>query len=175
MKKLNITQLRPNMILASDIIDDINSIVLLKSGTILTETLIVLLRERGITNVPILKEKTILQKKYYTTVNNVRQLFDITRNTQKIKVNDLQSIALKCFKDFICKPKSFVILKTLARKDDYTFQHSVNVGILSGLIAQWMEYSKQDTYEAVLAGLFHDIGKSQIPLSILNKPGKLSV
>jgi putative nucleotidyltransferase with HDIG domain len=174
MEKYDITQLRPNMVLAQDVIDEDKSIILLKSGTVLTEILIVLLRERGLTSIPILKKQTVLQKKYETSVNNVLKIFAETRHTKKIKVNDLQSVAVDCFKDFICKPHSFNILKTLASKDKYTFEHSVNVGILAGIIAQWLGFSKPDIHQAVLAGLFHDIGKSQIPLSILSKPGKLS-
>ncbi|MCE5284809.1 MAG: HD domain-containing protein [Pelosinus sp.] len=174
MKRYNIAELQPNMVLAQDVIDEDKSVVLLKSDTVLTETLIGLLRERGITSVPILNKQTVLQKKYQTSVNHVRQIFDEARHSNKLRVNDFQSIAQDCIKDFIYKPHSFSILKELATKDNYTFEHSVNVGILSGLIAHWMNFSKQDIHQAVLAGLFHDIGKAKIPLSILNKPGKLS-
>lgn len=174
MKKFNIAKIRPEMILAKDILDESNNVVLLKSGTVLTEVLIDLLRERGITFVHIMQEKNALCQNYHSKVKAFRSVFEEARYSQKIRVNELHAVALGCFRDFICRPHSFSILKKLATKDNYTFEHSINVGILAGLMAQWLGFSKKEIHEAVLAGLFHDIGKSQIPLSILNKPGKLT-
>jgi HD-GYP domain-containing protein (c-di-GMP phosphodiesterase class II) len=38
----------------------------------------------------------------------------------------------------------------------------------------WLHYSSGEINELILAGLLHDIGKTQIPMSILQKMGKLS-
>jgi len=57
--------------------------------------------------------------------------------------------------------------------DDYTFEHSVNVAVLSGVIGKWMGIQGQNLRDLIFAGLMHDIGKSQVPVAILNKPGKL--
>lgn len=64
-------------------------------------------------------------------------------------------------------------LVPLKEHDAYTFVHSVNVAFL--VLAQARSFGiKGDLLHAVgLAGLLHDIGKMDVPLSILNKPGKL--
>jgi HD-GYP domain-containing protein (c-di-GMP phosphodiesterase class II) len=49
----------------------------------------------------------------------------------------------------------------------------VNVAVLSGIIGKWMDIRGQDLRDLIFAGLMHDIGKSQTPVAILNKPGKL--
>ena len=63
------------------------------------------------------------------------------------------------------------ILKT---SDEYTFKHSVDVATISMIIAQNLNMSKQDIHNIGVAGLLHDMGKSRIPLEILNKPARLN-
>ncbi len=58
--------------------------------------------------------------------------------------------------------------------DEYTYYHSINVSMLSMLIGKWLRFDPDDIHMLVQAGLLHDIGKSRIPFSILNKPAKLN-
>ncbi|MHA0857795.1 HD-GYP domain-containing protein [Paenibacillus sp. CMAA1364] len=66
------------------------------------------------------------------------------------------------------------LLLVLDQEDDYTYQHSMQVGMLSYYIATWLGYSKKDAYTCGKAGYLHDIGKCRIPPEILNKAGKLT-
>lgn len=66
------------------------------------------------------------------------------------------------------------IKKIVINKEDYTFRHSINVAIVAGLTGKWLGLENKVLRELILAGILHDIGKTQIPLSILNKPGDLS-
>ncbi|MBZ4653070.1 MAG: hypothetical protein JG781_408 [Peptococcaceae bacterium] len=66
------------------------------------------------------------------------------------------------------------LLLQLQSQDEYTFQHTINIGILAMVIGKWMKYSEQESARLALAGTLHDIGKSKIPLHILNKPGPLT-
>ncbi|HWO55672.1 MAG TPA: HD-GYP domain-containing protein [Paenibacillus cookii] len=66
------------------------------------------------------------------------------------------------------------LMLCIDQNDDYTYHHSMQVGILSYYIASWLGFSKEEAYEAGRAGYLHDIGKCQIPGSLLNKPGKLT-
>lgn len=65
-------------------------------------------------------------------------------------------------------------LTTLRCYEEYTHNHSVNVCILSVLIASRLGYSKMQLGAMGVASLFHDIGKLHVPLEILNKPGSLT-
>jgi putative nucleotidyltransferase with HDIG domain len=66
-------------------------------------------------------------------------------------------------------------LSRIRSHNEYTFNHSLNVAILCGLIGKWLGYSGQVLKDLILAGLLHDIGKALTPLEILNKPGKLTM
>lgn len=57
---------------------------------------------------------------------------------------------------------------------DYSFTHAINVAILSGVIAKWMNLKEKEIRELVLAGLLHDLGKARIPRDLVLKSGKLS-
>lgn len=54
------------------------------------------------------------------------------------------------------------------------FEHSQQVAKISRLLAQLSGCSEEETEIIRQAALFHDIGKTAIPASILNKPGRLT-
>lgn len=82
----------------------------------------------------------------------------ITQNLMKA-INDNDAIA--------------VDINALKTCDEYTFKHSVDVATMSMVIAKQKKMSQKDIYNIGIAGLLHDMGKSKIPLSILNKPARL--
>ncbi|MCM1180151.1 MAG: HD-GYP domain-containing protein [Clostridium sp.] len=65
-------------------------------------------------------------------------------------------------------------ISTLKVSDEYTFKHSVDVASMSMIIAKRFGLDDKQVYQIGISGLLHDLGKSQIPNEILNKPGKLS-
>lgn len=66
------------------------------------------------------------------------------------------------------------ILASIEEKDHYTYSHSKRVRDLSLSIAREMQLSDSRLENLALAALFHDIGKIDVPSSILLKPGKLT-
>lgn len=65
-------------------------------------------------------------------------------------------------------------LSRLREADQYTYIHSVNVGVYSMLLAQWMELPFREVFGSAQAGLLHDIGKSLVDRSVLNKAERLT-
>ena len=65
-------------------------------------------------------------------------------------------------------------LTTLRCHDEYTHNHSVNVSLLSIALANRAGYPKVELADLGLAALFHDMGKSTIPMEVLNKPGEFT-
>jgi len=64
-------------------------------------------------------------------------------------------------------------LARLKSANDYTFMHSMAVSALMIALARTLEFDEKDIPIAGMAGLLHDMGKAEIPLSVLNKPGNL--
>lgn len=70
---------------------------------------------------------------------------------------------------------SLLLLLHEGSPDDYTYSHSLQVGMLSYYIAKWLDYSDEEAYLVSKAGYLSDIGKCKLPPHIVNKPGKLTV
>lgn len=68
----------------------------------------------------------------------------------------------------------FQALSTIRFYDDYTYAHSVNVAILAMCVGKRIGLSKRSLESLGICGLLHDLGKIEVPLDILNKPGKLT-
>lgn len=66
------------------------------------------------------------------------------------------------------------LLLLLDRDDNYTYNHSLQVGMLCYYIASWLGYTKAESYAISRAGYLIDIGKCRISPELLNKPGKLT-
>lgn len=58
------------------------------------------------------------------------------------------------------------LLATLKQKSEFTYMHSLRVGLLARRIARFMHLDEKALF---FAGIFHDLGKSLIPLSTLHK------
>ena len=67
-------------------------------------------------------------------------------------------------------------LSQITSHDYYTYTHSVNVGLLSVLLAKsvFKESVEQNMRELGAGFFLHDLGKCDVPASIINKPGKLT-
>ncbi len=69
---------------------------------------------------------------------------------------------------------ALTLLAQLKSRDEYTVQHSINVCILSLLLAKFMGLPDNELRELGVGALLHDIGKMHIPDEVLNKEGPLS-
>jgi putative nucleotidyltransferase with HDIG domain len=63
---------------------------------------------------------------------------------------------------------------TLKEYENLTYCHSVNVAILSLLLARQLALDEATTFVLVEAALLHDIGKTRVPLEVVKKPGALT-
>lgn len=68
----------------------------------------------------------------------------------------------------------FVCLSTIKDYDDYTYTHSVNVAVLSLCLGNRIGLPRNSLEHLGICGLFHDLGKVDVPREILTKPGQLT-
>jgi HD-GYP domain-containing protein (c-di-GMP phosphodiesterase class II) len=72
------------------------------------------------------------------------------------------------------EPSALLGLTMIKDYDHYTFNHCVNVGVLSMALGSALGLDEISVRDLGIAGQLHDIGKVMIPKNILNKPGKFS-
>jgi putative nucleotidyltransferase with HDIG domain len=69
---------------------------------------------------------------------------------------------------------AIMALTLIKNFDEYTYNHSVNVAVISLAMADALSLSPQEKAEVGVAGLLHDIGKTQLALDLIRKPGNLT-
>ena len=69
---------------------------------------------------------------------------------------------------------SFVHIHDLKSHDEYTYHHSLSVSLLSITTGQEMGLDDDQLLKLGRCAMLHDAGKQFIPLSIINKTGKLT-
>lgn len=87
--------------------------------------------------------------------------------SEAVAVVKLLSLAMHSERDVV------VPLLELKQVDQYTTTHSINVSMLSMGLAEFLNFASTDVRAIGEAALLHDVGKTRIPLEVLNKPGKL--
>lgn len=100
-------------------------------------------------------------------LNNLRlgQTFDTSVAKKAVK---------QCVNSIIANQEAMLWLGLLKDVDEYTARHSLNVGLLAIILGRAEGLSRVDLENVGLCGMLHDMGKSKIPLEILNKEGAFS-
>jgi putative nucleotidyltransferase with HDIG domain len=70
--------------------------------------------------------------------------------------------------------RSFQCLLRVCSHDYYTYTHSVNVFTYCVALAQHLGCPEEEVKRFGLGALLHDVGKSSLPLDVINSPGQLS-
>lgn len=104
----------------------------------------------------------------------VTSMFHEARMGQALDAGDALPIVEEITNSVMRNPGALISLARLKDKDDYTYMHSVAVCALMVSLARQLGLDGEQTRQAGLAGLLHDIGKMMIPPEILSKPGKLT-
>ena len=176
---------QPGMRLAKSIPSSTGYFSLLKCGEVLTDPLIARLREHGIDGVYVefagsedIEPFYVLEPKVRMEITNeFRELYRdyLTRPCVSYKaVEATRRIAESIVEQVLGRDDYLVDIMEIKSYDSYTYAHSLNVGILSILLASEMGITRNRLVDVGLCALMHDIGKVDIPIRIINKPGPVT-
>ncbi len=95
--------------------------------------------------------------------------------TEEELFKDARSLFDDVLKDIdSSKNDDIVNLLDIQAYDDYTYTHSLNVGVIGMIFARHLNYEDEQIKEIGLGGFLHDVGKVKVPNELINKTGKLS-
>ncbi|MFP4015918.1 MAG: HD-GYP domain-containing protein [Halanaerobiales bacterium] len=180
IKKVAIEELKPGMRTAKMIENQFGAI-LVTPGMILDDNLIDKLKRTGIYNIEIIdeteeefdKNQNKFTEQYKDSVENIKSMFSEVQENDKLNFSNIKKIANNSL--HMDTNRDIVTMLSLIRDvDEYTYTHSVNVGLLAMMFGRWAGLSNQKIKDLLFAGMLHDIGKSKIPEEILNKKGQLT-
>ena len=117
---------------------------------------------------------TFSEKLKNDAVNAARQLF-----SESMTPHELHSTSSELSHDITdtvlsAGANANICIQDLRVTDEYTYQHSVDVGVLAAQLAKNLGWDAKKVNMTAQSGILHDIGKKRVPLEILNKPGRLT-
>lgn len=184
MKEVPLKDVAPGMILARDVLTA-RGIVHLRTGTELTRLYINQLAEMGVTSVEIFTDGEYDQNSIVSAGTALSEAKTAGLAIVSKKLKNLTDVQLlnpslidgpihRLFNEALDNENNLKALRDLRTHDPYTFMHSIDVAIISGIIGKIAGYDRARLALLVRSGLLHDLGKLVVPPEILNKPGKLT-
>jgi putative nucleotidyltransferase with HDIG domain len=118
---------------------------------------------------------SIAREIYGNAINVVVQALKDVRSG-KIPDGESCDSTVREMNGILSRNKDAMLALTLIKNfDEYTYNHSVNVSILSLAVSDSLGLDEQSRVNVGVAGLLHDIGKTQLALDLIRKPGTLTV
>jgi putative nucleotidyltransferase with HDIG domain len=103
-----------------------------------------------------------------------RSFMDEVRLGRGIDIKEVKATVSECVRSILRNPDAMMWMSKLRNKDEYTSEHSLNVGLLAITFGRHLGASEEDLNKLGIAGMLHDIGKMQTPIEILNKDSALT-
>jgi HD-GYP domain-containing protein (c-di-GMP phosphodiesterase class II) len=116
-------------------------------------------------------QKAVAKRTYFRTISAVAEVMESVKLKQAVGVRKSKRVVQGLVDALLQDENTLLGLATLRSHDEYTYSHCVNVCILALSIGQRLGYQRAHLSELGVAALFHDVGKADIPLEILNKAG----
>ena len=113
------------------------------------------------------------KRTYQRSVAVTKEVINSVRMGRTASVKKVKRAVQAIVDQVLSAEASLMGLTTLRDYDDYTFTHSVNVCIFAVALGRKLGLSKLQLYDLGMAALFHDVGKSRVPLEVLNKDAGL--
>ncbi len=117
--------------------------------------------------------KEVAKKIFFETIGTVKEVVTKIKGDQHADVRKLKRLVQKTIHILMEDDSILLGLTTIKNYDEYTYNHSVNVAIYCMAMGRRLGFSREALTELGLTALFHDVGKSKIPIEVLNKPGAL--
>jgi HD-GYP domain-containing protein (c-di-GMP phosphodiesterase class II) len=116
-----------------------------------------------------------LQKRVYTySIGVLKAVFHETREKDRMNSRRVKRVVQQMMESVEQDSGYALSLTSVKNYDEYTFNHSVNVGVLAIALGRAIGLPRQQLYAVGQAGMLHDLGKLCVSKEILNKPGALT-
>ncbi|WP_046176372.1 HD-GYP domain-containing protein [Domibacillus indicus] len=183
-----VENIKPGYRVKEDVVGQTSSPIV-SAGTILTEQHIrflhafsiksidVMIDEENITaplqtasaSASVLPDFDTMERLYFKTLERVKEEFVRWQSGMNVEIARMRTIILPILEYTLENPKELHNISAYSKKDDYLYHHTLSVGLLSGMIAQKLNYDKGLIVQSALAGLLADCGMSKIKMSLLTK------
>lgn len=170
MRYVKSEHLEKDMVLVYTLYDN-NEKVLLKANRKLTQAYINRIRQLDIAGLYVYEDDEITT---HTPIVSETTRIKALKSLKRLNIDDCIFIANNIVEEIRNSESMIMETVNLSSYDNYTYTHSVNVDILSVILGVALGLTDDELKKLSQAALLHDIGKTCLPIEIINKPGKLT-
>lgn len=199
MKQVRIVELMPGMVSGEDVYS-LSGQLLIPRGVQITPAIISLLHSHALhsikistaSNASITSPDATLSPSYNEKVRSSEEFKQFYQDYQdhiqnfQTNINDVVTKNAPLDVEYLLEETLSLLyqdgksvhaldmLMNVRDHDDCTYTHCVNVALICNVFARWLHLSEEEQRLAMACGLFHDIGKMNIPIDLLEKQGMLT-
>lgn len=171
MRYVNIDHAKPGMIVGKSIYNEQGN-VLVNYRVTLSESLIERMKKKGLPGLYI--EDSLSQDIEIEELISDGLEIKAAQALRTMDIDAALDVAGEITDELSVDGEISVNLVSLRTNSDYTYKHSISVAVLSVLMGIGIGLKKPMLRELAASGLLHDIGKINIPIETLDKPGPLT-
>jgi len=117
---------------------------------------------------------TMGRKAYSQALSSFRHVADKLRAREQVGMQKPKRV-IQNMVELLTEDEGILLgLSTIRDYDDYTYTHSVNVAMLSMCLGKRIGLEHNALGQLGLCGLFHDLGKVDVPIDLIQKPSRLT-
>jgi HD-GYP domain-containing protein (c-di-GMP phosphodiesterase class II) len=120
------------------------------------------------------KERQAFQEQFEKAVSAFKNVMTKVQGGHNIPVLEVREAITPMLQQVQEHPNILLALPRVSSVDNYAYEHSIAVGLISYMIARWLKVPEKEWMQVALAGTLLDVGKTKIDRRILHKPGKLT-
>ncbi len=124
--------------------------------------------------IPIQEELSYARSGIRQADDVLKKLSSDIQNDHSIALEEIQPTVQLLSESVIANPSALMWLVRMHAEDTSTYTHSLKVAIYMMTLGRHLGFSRQQLTELGLIGLLLDIGKLELPDTLLKKPDKLS-
>jgi len=111
---------------------------------------------------------------YQDAVETVSRAMTAVERGRTIDAVTVRAVVEEMLGSLLYDSSGLVSLAAIKSYDEYLYEHSVNVCIVSMVFGCTLGLNEKQMIDLGMAGILHDIGKVFVPLDIVRKPGPLT-
>lgn len=126
-----------------------------------------------LTATTFVEELHVAKQVYHAAKGVIQQAMEDVRMGGALNMEAVHQVVEGMADSILRNHDALTSLSRLKQFDEYTFYHSVNTALLALSLGRDLGYERAKLLQLGTGMLLHDIGKTKIPLDLLNKPGRL--
>lgn len=131
-------------------------------------------KKSAVKSSPVILEVTKAKKLFNESKKIQQQVFSDAQQGRELNLAPVIEITNQTIDTVFKNADALACVINIRKKDEYLLEHSVSVAVLMTIFARFLKIDKQIVQQLSVGAFLHDVGKINVPESILNKPGKLT-